>query len=189
MDASATRGRKTTLEATAYHEAGHAVVSFGVGRGVRRVTIIPDGDSLGHITNHGLPAFHPDYKTDGATRRRVEQCVMISLAGAIAEARFKGHRRRLGDGADLAQVFDLASYMVGETEELNAYVRWLWLRTRNLLEVHWPVVEHFAAELLARRHLTGREARAVWLAGLLEPAEPSGEKPAKVKGRKRKGQE
>jgi hypothetical protein len=154
--------RTRALEGTAYHEAGHAVASFELGRGVRRVSIVRDGDQYGHVLNHQLPRFHPDYNSDGRTRARVEQRVMILYAGGIAEAKHKGHRRRLGDGADQQRAMNLASYIAGETEELEAYLRWLWLRTRNLIDLRWAAVGHFAAELLARRHMNGREARAAW---------------------------
>jgi hypothetical protein len=156
------RRRITESEATAYHEAGHAVVAFEVGRGVQLVTIIPEGDAEGRVRKYRLRGFHPDYETDGRTTRRLEQEIMISLAGGLAEARYKGHRRRLGDEKDLSHALDMASYVTGEPEECEAYIHWLYLRTRNLLEVRWGIVEQFASELLARRRLSGREAKAVW---------------------------
>ena len=36
-------------EAIAYHEAGHAVISMKLGYRCLYVTIVPDGDRLGHV--------------------------------------------------------------------------------------------------------------------------------------------
>ena len=36
-------------EAIAYHEAGHAVISMKLGHKCLYITIIPDGDRLGHV--------------------------------------------------------------------------------------------------------------------------------------------
>ena len=50
--------------ATAYHEAGHAVAAFLLRRRLRRATIIPDEDSLGHIrTGRAPPTLQPDIST------------------------------------------------------------------------------------------------------------------------------
>ena len=36
-------------EATAYHEAGHAVMALALGRTVHRVTILPEREHLGQF--------------------------------------------------------------------------------------------------------------------------------------------
>ena len=56
--------RKQALEATAYHEAGHAVAQLFLGLGLKRVTIVPDkeGGMLGHTRawlNPTLQHRHP----------------------------------------------------------------------------------------------------------------------------------
>jgi hypothetical protein len=52
-------------------------------------------------------------------------------------------------------------------EEAVAWVRWLRARTRNLFsnERIWAGVKAVAAALLAKPHLTGKEARAAYVAG------------------------
>jgi ATP-dependent Zn protease len=42
-------------KATAYHEAGHAVVSFVLGRRVKRVSIEPMGDAAGYVEYYDWP--------------------------------------------------------------------------------------------------------------------------------------
>src|SRR6476620_6948175 len=54
-NAALARSRARVLKATvereaiAYHEAGHAVISMTLGYRCLYVTIIPDGDRLGHV--------------------------------------------------------------------------------------------------------------------------------------------
>jgi ATP-dependent Zn protease len=40
--------------ATAYHEAGHAVASWLLGRAVKAVSILPEGETLGRVTHYPL---------------------------------------------------------------------------------------------------------------------------------------
>ena len=48
-------------EAIAYHEAGHAVLSTKLGYKCLYVTIIPDGDRLGHVCcDNPLMGDHDD---------------------------------------------------------------------------------------------------------------------------------
>jgi hypothetical protein len=59
-------------------------------------------------------------------------------------------------------------YACGSEEETEAYLRWLLIRARNLITslVNWPIVEHVAAELLARKTLNGREMREEYRIGM-----------------------
>jgi hypothetical protein len=81
----------------AYHEAGHAVAAMILGRGVRSVSIVGDGESSGRVVNHRRGARwidrleEADYASswggfiDGGTRRTVEVEIMILLAGGLVQ--------------------------------------------------------------------------------------------------------
>lgn len=81
----------------AYHEAGHAVASTILGRGVRSVSIVGDGESGGRVINHRRGGKwidrleEADYASswggfiDGGTRRTVEVEIMILLAGGLVQ--------------------------------------------------------------------------------------------------------
>ena len=69
-------------QATAYHEAGHAVVALALGRAVQRVSILPDRERLGQCEfKKGL--FRP-------SEDWLEREILIALGGIAAEARHTG---------------------------------------------------------------------------------------------------
>ncbi len=56
------------LRATAaIHEAGQAVASWALNRRVRKVSIEPDSDSLGHVLHYSM-GVRPESVVDGRTR-------------------------------------------------------------------------------------------------------------------------
>src|SRR5947209_3102570 len=88
------RARKR-LEVTAYHEAGHAVAAFNVGRSFRHVTIEPGDESLGHLLHDRFSrSFKPDIAMSKRTEATIEDHVLIGMAGMAAERRFVGRSRR-----------------------------------------------------------------------------------------------
>src|SRR2546428_805793 len=82
-------GRVSELEATAYHEAGHAVVGFFERpHSVRRVTLHWP-DCLWQTTVTLLTRLrYPDAEVSARMRRRIEQQIITLLAGFQAERRF-----------------------------------------------------------------------------------------------------
>ena len=88
---------KAALQATAYHEAGHAVVSMELGRGFRKVTIVPSGDTLGHCRNTPWGKTQPDVDAySPRARGRIETAIIILFAGGLAEGKFCGRRNHRG---------------------------------------------------------------------------------------------
>jgi ATP-dependent Zn protease len=81
--------------ATAYHEAGHAVVALAYDRPVHRVSVLPNQLFA------GLCEFQKG-KTRGSVDV-VEREILISLAGMVAEARHTGTYDRAAAGRDLRQ--------------------------------------------------------------------------------------
>ena len=64
---------KKQLEATAYHEAGHAVRAYRYDIKIKSVTIKPDEDSLGRITSDNLlKGLHPDIEITPHARDKME---------------------------------------------------------------------------------------------------------------------
>ena len=88
------------LRATAYHEAGHAVVAVfqRYAPAIRRVTITRTGDCLGSVDHYRLSSFHPDSRSDLKTQARLEARAIVMLGGPAAEARFRGRRNHKGHG-------------------------------------------------------------------------------------------
>src|SRR5260370_41531151 len=72
------RERKEHDEATAYHEAGHAVMALALGRPVASVSILPDRRFLG-MCEFGKAVFRP-------SEDWLEREMLIALAGLPAPA-------------------------------------------------------------------------------------------------------
>jgi hypothetical protein len=105
-----------TLEATAYHEAGHAVAAFQlrVGIGRRGVSIVPNEDWSGFA--HTLKGFsgRPDIERTGQMRLGAEKRAIVSFAGEAAQRRFRPMSVRRHHGAiDRGHAIDLMNYFVG----------------------------------------------------------------------------
>jgi hypothetical protein len=125
------------LEASAYHEAGHAVVARVLGTPVRRVTI---NGRMGTLVRHGDIA---------ATR------ALITFAGPVAEAR----HCNLSDD-DTARMWpdqwrgDLRNLLRYDGVGMLAPLR---AQAETLVARHWSSIERVASALLARGEVSGGE--------------------------------
>lgn len=140
-------------QATAFHEAGHAVAALALDRPVVAVSIEPDRDRLG-ICAFGKPVFRP-------SEDWLEREVLIALAGMAAEARHTGEYDREAAGRDLVYARKLSLQRAGNERQAERLEKRLLSKAENLLErpAHWRAVERIAAELLRCRHMSGRQAR------------------------------
>lgn len=170
--------RKKSLEATAYHEAGHTVMAFIVRRRILGVSIIPDKRTRGHVrlTKRG-DKFYEHVETvselDLKTRAMVEAEIMFTYAGPIAEELFRGKANTRGSWGDYhSAAYRLSSSSVCsfDPEERRAYSTWLWCRAKYVLKrpQHWAAVENLAWELLQRRRIGGRTVRQIIVAAMQE---------------------
>ena len=154
--------RRTTLEEqTAYHEAGHFVAAY-VGKksaAIRRLSIVPEGDTLGHVVPFPTPSFRPDIDPP---LQRVVDTIVTYLAGSAAERRFAGRLLdHEGSAQDYSSAVSLGMHVVTADRELELFVNWLDERAAEVIDVHWWAVTGVAKELLRRKKMTGKEAREV----------------------------
>jgi hypothetical protein len=156
--------------ATAYHEAGHAVVRYWAGReagtahAFKSASIEEDADSLGRVIHNSPGAwFQPDIATDSRTRKRLETEIMGSLAGFLAVERAGYPNASDGSEKDLSTAAMLAGYVCGSVEETEAYIEWLRLRTVALLgrEFVWRGVVALATALESTGTIRWREAKSL----------------------------
>jgi hypothetical protein len=148
----------------AYHEAGHAVVSFCLGVRVRRATIVPDDDSAGHVQNerekpstyNGIDRGDPWHPS----RLRAEKRVMVLQAGEVAQRRYNPLSVRRGHFQDdRKKCVDLLRRYAPDEEKLDVMPHYRLLRhwTIYLIEQYWDLVEAVAKALLECRELSGTQ--------------------------------
>ena len=164
--------RHTTLEErTAYHEAGHFVAAY-VGKkspAIRRLSIVPEGNTLGHVVPFPAPSFRPDIDPP---LQRVVDTIVTYLAGSAAEKRFAGCFDHEGSAQDYGSAVSLGMHVVTADRELELFVNWLDERAAEVIDVHWWAVTGVAEELLRRKKMTGKEALEV-IDGLVAKGEAS----------------
>jgi hypothetical protein len=86
------------------------------------------------------------------------------LAGHIAEKHFRGRANWIGSEADRQKAADLASYLVGSDEELSAYLKWLWVRTENLVRFYQPQITALASALLIEKTIQAKRVKDIFYA-------------------------
>ncbi len=136
-------------EATAYHEAGHAVIALAFGRSIQRVSILPGREWLGRC----------EFQKGRArpTEDWLEREILIALAGLAAEARYTGQYVWEGAAQDLRTVRRLSTQRAGE-RQADRLQRRLLAKVEHLLSqaANWRAVELIATELLRHETLSGR---------------------------------
>ena len=149
--------RTLEREATAYHEAGHAVMALSLGRPVHRVSIVARQNWLGLCEfRKGVQRPSDDW---------LETELLIALAGMVAEAIHTGRPDELGAARDLRHARKL---MLARTTErsLPRYEQ----RMVNKADCHlrddatWRAVEAIAQALLDSATLSGRAAMHLYTA-------------------------
>ena len=137
--------------ATAYHEAGHAVVALAHDRPIHRVSVLPNQLHLGICEfRKGVQRGSVDF---------VEQEILISLAGMAAEARHTGRYDRAAAGRDLRHARTMALQRATE-KRLDRNERRMLSKVENLMndDALWAAVESIAAELMKHGQISGRAA-------------------------------
>ena len=156
--------RTKVLEATTYHEAGHAVAAWRVGVRCKLLSTVADETSAGrHVHTPYFSGMNPEYDDSPRVQRRLENMALVCLAGPAAQRRFnpKGFRRAYARD-DYHQAVDLLSYIAPDNEVLGAYVGLIEVLARKFVEAprNWYCIESLADELLQRHEMSGREVRA-----------------------------
>src|SRR5271167_1088769 len=145
-------------QATAFHEAGHAVVALALGRPIHRVSVLPDGQFLG-LCQFGKGVFRP-------SEDWLEREILIALGGIAAEARHTGNYAWDQATRDRQYVRRLAIQRAGE-RQAERLERRLLAKAEHLLAQpgNWRAVELIAGELVRRETISGRAARHVFEQG------------------------
>ena len=159
------------LERSAYHEAGHAVAAYVLGRRTTDITIAAETESVGRCQYAELRDFDPELPRPygGPQVESVAELQILSyLAGPIAESTLTGEKdwRKTGGNGDVPRAVDLAMYLTGDIKKAESYLKRLWLQTEELITnpENWAAIEALAAELVEHHQIDEERARMI-LAG------------------------
>lgn len=136
--------------ATAYHEAGHAIVAILLGRPVEKVSVVRNSMRLG--------VCQMSKRKGAPIQDEVETLALIHFAGLISEAKLTGKHNWAGAQQDLIQIRQLARYR-GSSEKQVERLQRRWMdKTEYLLsdDQTWIMVERLAKELVERKTVSGR---------------------------------
>ena len=160
--------KERQLKATAFHEAGHVVAAIVLGLPLRRATITPEGQSLGHVLHQRAGKwFRPDLVLIRLVQVRVEHHAISSLAGRAAERLLTGRWNHVGARTDYDQALDILSFICSSPEQLSLYFRLMDLRARALVDLCRVQIERIAAGLLEQKTLREPELRALFFGTLV----------------------
>lgn len=155
-------------EAIAYHEAGHAVISMKFGYKCLYVTIIPDGDRLGHAC-----CEHPMIV---GRDNEAEEAIKVLLAASLSEGKLLG-RPTLRDTEDRVSARNLALLATKQdAERAEALVNEMIDEARELVERYWPEIEKLAQKLLVNGRVNFLEVGAWELRSRAIPVRKVGQK-------------
>ena len=148
------------LTATAYHEAGHAVMAVSLGRPIEKVTISPSKSPIGAM-NSGLRLGVRKIQKGRSkpTKDWLEDEVMILYAGMVAESGFTKQYCEIGAAQDLRQARRLLERSRTKTQrQLEKLEQRLLDKTEHALndKVHLAAIELVAKELLEKKTISGR---------------------------------
>jgi ATP-dependent Zn protease len=152
------------LIAAAFHEAGHAVAAYHVKVRFRRIAIGKrEPKELGWLELWLAPQTTANGVADLRTEQAIERSVIVLLAGSQAERMALGRAKYMGSGLDFYEAVRYANHLCQTRPEISAYLRWMQLRVRALVESpNWRrPIDALARCLLQRRELGAREARAI----------------------------
>lgn len=159
------------LKRVAYHEAGHAMMAFILGKRFRYITIVPRNDVLGHIPmNWGKairileePIDRYDRKELWKARKILETEILIRIAGQVSETiHFDQSLQSLFDDVpnEMVDAKGIALHITKNEQECMAYLRWLISHTESLLrDPLWGAgLISLASHLVEAQRLTYNEA-------------------------------
>ena len=158
------------LSATAYHEAGHAVIAYVLGREIKEVSIVPKGRKAGRVRYKKITAIKEPELLDLA---------VMSLAGFVAQDRHcrtdDGLSTFLGGQSDMKQIMMAVDHQYlqkRKARHLPTYgTRHYWAmrhqtyfrmkrledETRKLVDKYWPAIERVAAVLMSVQVIKGHD--------------------------------
>jgi len=122
------RTLRLPTKATAYHEAGHAVVAHVLGQGIKRITVVPNKSQnyVGCVFFAKQPSVKGiDRDPSSKITRAAQERIMVSLAGLCAQRLFNPRTCRSFHGdEDFKEVLLYVGHLVRENEA-KPFLNWM----------------------------------------------------------------
>jgi hypothetical protein len=147
------------IEATAIHEAGHAVLARVLTLAAGGATIKIDFDSAGHSVTHDPYVALYEWEKRGKARgpEAVWHARIIAfMAGAEAECELLGSAQP-GDGDDRYQIELMAEQLCSDEKSWERLERRLRAMTQMLVRRHRTRIDCVANALIVKKTLDGEE--------------------------------
>ena len=146
------------LLATAWHEAGHALVASIVGRPIQKVTVSPAQLQTGGVR---LGAVKFQKGRSKSTNDWLEDEVLILLAGMVAESKFTGQYCSASARLDLRAARNLMNQRAATERQMEKLERRLLDKVEHLLEQshHEAALKMIVDELLKKQTIKGRTVK------------------------------
>lgn len=159
--------KQERLKRTAHHEAGHAVICFGVRCEFSDISIV-EAEGFHGIFRHGRWYGVDRNQWKSQDIQGTIWDILVALGGPAAESQFIGRtvRRNYASDGDHGNVWESLNRIyegLGSNEaglmEAKKYIEYLEQVVKNYLRKNWKFVERLAQVLLAEKHLTYKGAK------------------------------
>lgn len=154
--------------ATAYHEAGHAVMKARLGLGYSGISIVPDKYSWGRLKrNSSTGAWLFPFAFRGGrwhrSRLRAEKWVMVLQAGDGAQRHYDPPSGLYCSRSDFEICVTLLRKYDPDKKNSDVVLHYDLLKkwTESLIEQYWHLVEAVAKALLVHHELSATQVRNV----------------------------
>lgn len=152
------------LVAIAYHEAGHAFLSYALGKQFKEVTIIPDEDKLGSVTNICDYYFLANLISESSNfllpaiviENRVKNELMVLYAGYLAAKEF-GDDNEVAASLDLETINVFLNRYCDDEQESIELIKYCIETTSTILRDNWIQISALANALLDKKIMSFSE--------------------------------
>jgi len=162
MASTKTRRSRKSLEATAYHEAGHAVIALSERMRVKSATIVPGEDYWGAVARQNMTRVQMGFDEPAKMHRYLTREIRVILAGLAAEWRFTGRNNFRGASSDYKEAINLSLHVYG-SDTIVPYLRFMSALMKEEVSkpARWAQIKAIAEALMERGTIRNREIREI----------------------------
>lgn len=157
-DADESNAPSAETIATAFHEAGHAVMALAVGRQIQKVTIAPGKLQFG---GSRLGTCEIKKGKSKGSKDHLEDDVLVLLAGMVSESRFTGVYCQQGASQDLREVSARLCTRAASQRQHETLLKRMLAKTEHILndDANVEAIQAVAKELLNNTTISGRAVK------------------------------